>query len=823
MISAHIRRWLPLSALLAAAVMLLALSEALAGHVTDNLSAVSGINAPTFAPAPGVYQRSIRVTLRATHPRGQIVYTIDGTLPTPEIGLLYEHPLRLDGVSPRVVVIRAVEIVDGVPGPVVNATYIMGVPSKLPIVSLIADPAALWDAEKGIFANTWGRGADWERPVAVTYIPPDGTPGFALSAGLRIHGADPAGAAKQSLRLYFRSEYNAARLEYQLFAAHPQQPDTAQTYKRLLLQTGDRAGRWTFFRDQLVVDVATAMGLPAAQGRFVHLFLNGESWGLYRLSERIDRFFLDMNLGIAGADLVQNGRQREGDDAGWDALVDWIAAHSLAEPDNFSYVADQVDLDNLTDWAVLQLYFGFPASEMYAAHPPGGPWFFLYAGGSQSFASRADAPLFQEPRADFTILLRALLKNPGYRARLARRLAMLLNTTLAAPALQSRAQALVATLHDDIRYEAARWPTPFLWADNVDAFLTDFTVNRPAWVLKHLANAWAIGEVASVSLEVQPPEAGYVYIEGARLPGPGVWEGDILSGVPVQFTAVPAREFVFTGWMLTMDGAASTSTNITLTVAGPCRLVAHFAPPERTNEGNVRPDDVVINEFWINDNGTPYASVGNRPIDGDWIELLVQRDGVDLRGWRLTDNNTKIGAAEGSLIFPALDALAAVPRNTIILILATESDRNAHDFPKDDLDPRDKRLLFYVGNGALDVTTDPGFGLGTGDDNLVLLAPGPTAAFDDDIGVDFVAEGYAVTPYTFGILADGVTFDRPFRKLGADDGALFVGMGSNDALADWIADPPASQSGDEVRADSPNIVTPGTRNPPQRFPLLPLR
>ncbi len=826
-----VRRLLPLIALLAATLILLALGESLAGHLTDDLAAVSGVNVPAFSPSPGVYRRSIRVTLRATHPRGQIVYTTDGTLPTSEVGLLYERPLRLDATAPRVVVIRAIEVVDGLPGPAVSATYIMGVQSSLPIVSLIADPTDLWDTDRGIFANTWGRGDDWERPVVVHYIASVGTTqGFAMPAGLRIHGTDPADAAKQSLRLYFRSEYDAARLEFQLFAAHPEQPDNAQMYKRLLLQTGDRAERWTFFRDQLVADVATDMGLPAAQGRFVHLFLNGESWGLYRLSERIDRFFLDTNLGIADADLVQDGRQREGDDEGWDALVDWVAAHDLADPDNFASVAAQVNLDSLTDWAVLHLYFGFPASELYAAYPRGGPWFFLYGGGSQAFVSRADAPLFQEKNADFTILLRALLKNPDYRARFTRRLTTLLNTTLTAPAMQNRAAALAATLRDDIHYEAARWPSPFLWEENVDAFLTDFAVNRPAWMLAHLVDALPVGEVSAVQVEVQPPENGYVFIEGSRLPGDGVREGHILSGASVQFTAVPARGFVFTGWTLTADGTLSTSTDVTVTVDGPRHLIAHFTPltspslsppPGETQGGNLRPDDVVINEFWINDNGTSYAGLANRPIDGDWIELLVQRDGVDLRGWRLTDNDTKTGTAEGSLIFPHIDALASVPRNTVILILATASDRNTHYFAADDLNPRGKRLLFYVDNGTLDVTTDPGFGLGTGDDNLALLAPGPTSAFDDDIGIDFIAEGYAVTPYSFGILADGVTFDRPFRKLGADDGALFAGTGSNDALEDWIVDPPAAQSGDEVRADSPNVVTPGARNFRQRFPLLP--
>ncbi len=815
---AHLRQRLPLMVFIVATVALLTWGESLDKRLAAERLPASGVGVPVFSPAPGVYRHAIRVTMRATQPRAQIVYTVDGTTPTAEVGLLYEHPLRLDATAPRVVVIRAVEVVEGIAGPVTGATYVMGVQSSLPIVSLIADPADLWDVERGIFANTWGRGQDWERPVDVAYITTDGSPGFTMPAGLRIHGLEPPDAAKQSLRLYFRREYNASRLEFRLFASHPQQPDNAQTYKRLLLQGGDRSGRWTLFRDQLVVDIATALGLHAAQGRFVHLFLNGESWGLYRLSERVDRFFLETNLGMANADLVQDGRPREGSDDEWDALVDWVEGHDLADPTNYAALAAQVDLRSFTDWAALQLYFGFPASELYAAHPRGAPWFFLYGGGSQGFALRADAPLFQDKNADFMILLRALLKNPDFRAEFARRLTILLHTTLSAPAMQRRAQALAAVLRDDIGYETARWPSPLLWEDNVAAFVADFAVNRPAWVMRHLATTLAVGDVMTVRVAATPGEGGSVYMDGTRLPDVAAgWEGDFFSGAPPHFTAVPAPGFAFAGWTLTMmDGASSTLTDVVVRADVARDITANFAllPPAAPA---LRPDDVIINEFWINDNGTFYASVGYRPIEGDWIELLVQRDGVDLRGWRLTDNDTKTGIVEGSLIFPYLDALAAVPRNTVILILATESERNAHYFPEDDLDPRDKRLLFYVGNGTLDVTTDPGFGLGTGDDNLALLAPGPTSAFDDDRGIDFVAEGYAVTPYTFGILADGVTFDRPFRKLGADDGALFTQSGSNDALADWIADPPASQSGDEVRADSPNIVTPGARNYQQRL------
>jgi hypothetical protein len=63
--------------------------------------------------------------------------------------------------------------------------------------------------------------------------------------------------------------------------------------------------------------------------------------------------------------------------------------------------------------------------------------------------------------------------------------------------------------------------------------------------------------------------------------------------------------------------------------------------------------------------------------------------------------------------------------------------------------------VLHAGNDHVDTDTDPGYRLGE-KDTLALLAPGPTTAFADDVGIAFGGEG-AVSPASFGILADGVT------------------------------------------------------------------
>lgn len=785
----------------------------------------------TFSPPGGVYDHNLLLSIRPSdrpdrsHRHAQIIFATGGHVPTLTVGTLYERPLLLDASVPSVVVVRARKVTNGVIGPVVSASYVVGVESALPILSIVADPPDLWDAERGILVNTWRRGREWERPVHVTYVDGNSGSGFEIPAGLRIHGSRRSDEPKRSFRLYFRNDYGAARLEYPLFSDHPYQD--VQSYKRLLLQAGDRAGRWTLLDDQLLSDVAAEAGGRVAQGRFVLLFLNGEPWGIYRLSERIDRFFLEDNFGFRSVDLIRNGDVEEGDGQHWDALMDWLAIHDLADEANYAYIQTQIDVDDFTDYAILQMYFGFPADRFSAARPRVvGHWFWLYGGGLQQpgsgtgFALRGNLePTLLRPSDDpddLGLLLRSLLDNQVYRGRFVSRVADLLNTALAPATVESHVDRLAASLRPDIAYETARWSAPTDWEHNLAA-LHDLVQHRPDLLRQQIAHELGLRGTADLTFDVFPDGGGTIFDGMSTATYP--WSGVYFLDTEVQAIAVPASGYVFAGWE---DGPAEIATTlITVTVDEPRTLRARFAPaPE--DEQVLRPNDVIINEYWINDNATRYATVGNRPIEGDWLELLVTcPHTVDLRGWRITDNDTKTGTSEGSIILPQLEALAAVERGTVILIIVTESNANAAYFGQDDMDARDGQMVFYVGNGNLDVTTDPGFGIGTGDDNLVLLSPGPTSTFADDVGVDFVAEGGIVTPLSFGVLADGVTFETPFRGLGPDDGVLFTQRTNNDdGTVGWIADPPAHQSGDEVSLDATNILTPGALNYRQDRPVL---
>ncbi len=829
-----------------------------------------------FLPAPGVYDHAVLVDLRPVHEGRSLIFTTDGSLPTLATGARYTRPLRLAADYPGVTVIRASEIVlsargrwevvDDDPHTVPTASYAVGLEGRLPVLSLVGSPDDLWHEHWGVLANPWELGRDWERPVHLSFYDREGTGGeepaeFTIAAGLRVHDSelpalhsDAAATEKLPLRLYFRNDYGPdPRLTYRLF--------DAPAYERLLLLPGDRSGRWTLLHEQLVMEAARDLGLRVAEGRYVRLFINGAPWGIYRLTERVDRFFLEEHYQISEADVVQGGQAIEGSTEAWRDLLDWLGAHDLADPANYAHLTTQINVANFTDYAILQLYFGFPGGDLVAVRPQGGRWFWIYGGGGAAsvraggyasrFAHRPEAALAALPGGaaedEFALLLRALLANPAYRAEFARRAADVMNTALAPSVMQNRVTRLADHLSEDIAAELARWPLPAsirpddgdpraVWEQNVGALRSKFVPRRPDVLRERVADLADLMNppgVTTVRFESSPPEGGTIYVNGISARALPAQRGVYFVGDALSLIAAPAPGQRLVRWAGGESSDAGASNVISLPVTEDVqRVAAVFAPmieEESAASADPWPDDVVINELWINDDGTRYTTAGpcslpegvsqsaGCPIEGDWIELWVRRPGgVDLRGWRLTDNDTKAGREEGSLIFPDLDVLADVPHNTVILIVATETPANAVVFAEDDLDPRDGRLRFYVGNGALDATTDPGFGVSPREDNVALLAPGPSSAFEDDVGVDFVAEGNAVTPYSFGVLADGVTFERSFQHLGADDGAIFTGMGANDDLDEWVVDPPAHQTGDEARLDATNLLTPGRLNPPQR-------
>ena len=299
-----------------------------------------------FTPEPGVtheggfFEAPISVSLLPDEATDIIYYTLDMSTPGPENSGIADGPIQISATS----VLRAVANRLGhEPSAVSTHTYLFiddvirqspdgsappGFPSQriknkqmnygmdpdivndplygpqlrdalldLPSVSIVTDPANLFDPETGIYVNSRGEGRAWERPASFELLHPNGSAGFQVNAGLRIRGgaSRSPGNPKNSFRFIFRREYGPGKLRYPLFGS-----EGVEEFDKIDLRTNQnfvwhrnlsRAPENTFLRDVLSRDTERDMGHLYSRSRYYHLYLNGQYWGLFQSEERIDPDF----------------------------------------------------------------------------------------------------------------------------------------------------------------------------------------------------------------------------------------------------------------------------------------------------------------------------------------------------------------------------------------------------------------------------------------------------------------------------------------------------------------------------------------------------
>jgi hypothetical protein len=291
----------------------------------------------------GVYDAPFKVAMSCLTDGATILYTLDGSAPTPATASKYVGPILID----RTTTLRAAALLDGWrPSRVVTHTYLFlrdivtqnqagalaaGLPASwngqaadygldrrvigpagqdsfggkyaatiredlqsLPSMSLVMDSDDMFGPQ-GIYSNPTIRSDSMERPVSLELIYPDGREGFQENAGIRIQG----GAfrrfdltLKKSFRLVFREEYGAPKLNYPIFG-----PDAVDEFDNFILRANSNdawrygGGGALYIRDAFAMDTARAMGNVASHSTFVHLYINGFYWGLYNPVERPDAAF----------------------------------------------------------------------------------------------------------------------------------------------------------------------------------------------------------------------------------------------------------------------------------------------------------------------------------------------------------------------------------------------------------------------------------------------------------------------------------------------------------------------------------------------------
>ncbi|MFT4623140.1 MAG: hypothetical protein ACI8PZ_001796 [Myxococcota bacterium] len=528
---------------------------------------------PVLSPPPGFYPEHTPILVQTSDRLLPIRYTLDGAVPTEGSPVVFGF---LDTVPHAARVVRARTFAPGLwPSRVTTGTYIAQEPRDIAAVSLAVEPDDLWDPADGIYIDYWARS---ERDVHVELFDPDG-PGFALDAGIAIHGGASRQFEQKTLRLLMRGGYGTSELDYPLF-----EDTDREAFKSLLLRNGGHdwlGAGWAYthsggmMRDVLLHKFVETIDIDHQASRPVVTFLNGEPWGVYNLRERIDTDFIEAYHGATDIDLLEwADTALEGDNAHWVAFMDTLRTIDRSSPEAWAHVDANLDVAEVANYNIAQIFadnWDWPGNnkKWWRPREPGGKYrFLLYDtdfglglwGGwvgndTLAFALDPAGPDWPNPPWS-TELLRLLLEVPRFEQTFANRYADMLNTVFSSEqtlaVFDARVAEREAVMHeqfdrwgefdDDISYYAIPedgWETALV---GIEAWL----VERPGYAFGHVVDNLGLDGTFELTLDADPPEGGHFALSAVTVEDG--FSGTYFLGIPVRVEAVPSPGWTFVGW-----------------------------------------------------------------------------------------------------------------------------------------------------------------------------------------------------------------------------------------------------------------------------------
>jgi len=448
----------------------------------------------------GFYRGPLKVQL-TSEAGAPIRYTLDGSTPS-DSSALYESPILLQ----RTATLRFRSFpADDLPGPVALRSYVIDADYGLPVFSLVIDPVHLWNRHSGIYTNWEKRGARWQRPAAVDYVR-DGRALLQFAAQAQIHGNWSRQATKKSFQLSYASGALGAKPGAELL-----KPLNSGANRSTILRAAAIDVNYRLGHDLFQSMFASAGGL-VPQRAMVMLLLNGDPWGLYYLQDKIDENYLRERFGADDYEIAEYPEERNRPNPlSWQRLLDRVAARNLADPAEFGAVEQLIDIENLTDYWLFNIYAGnmdWPHNNYFAFRSRAGNqrWRWVSWDTDSAFRSAEHKTLewaLRDQRRDdlaylgdgrhtdherfvvTTQIVRNLLRNRGYRERFYARFKQLLGADFAPAPLQARFDRLLSQMVPHLAVDWTRWPRSqqnfALGVNNVRRFIEE----RPARLRRH--------------------------------------------------------------------------------------------------------------------------------------------------------------------------------------------------------------------------------------------------------------------------------------------------------------------------------------------------
>lgn len=583
-----------------------------------------------FSKESGFYPESFMLEMHA--PFGtEIYYTLDGSQPD-ENAILYTEPILIEDATAHdnvyakcgdmsiafrdevvkeygfevavpyvlpdapvdkcTVVRAAYRDADGNFSKTRTGSYFVGYDTKtgyegLKIISLVTDPENFFGYDEGIYvlghaydawdreqaetlttsfwnANYNQRGIAWERPVEIQLFDTDGRLLLEQSCGARTHGGASRSFLPKSLNLYAREEYDGqGRFYIDLF-------QTGYMADKIVL---DSSGNdyLAKVRDIIMAELVGDWNFATVNFTPCAVFLDGEYWGVYWLTEKYDAVYLADRYGVEKDNviMIKSGELEEGtieDDAVYEDMKTYLEERDLSDPDNYWYVQDLIDVQSYIDYYAAQIYIGHSGDwpgwnealwrtrEVKDGAYEDGRWrWMLYdTNGTPMRTEYIDSDTLKYVM-EINVRFYNLCQNDMFQEQFVTTMMDLSNTAFAKERVDCFVSDYIDRMEEPVNLHLKRFygiEDRQVFLDSV-AEVENFLDGRKSYMVRCLKEDFGLsGTPAPVTLQINEKAAGSVTLNTItpEFDEDGMWSGDYFTDYPIELTAVAAEGYRFVRW-----------------------------------------------------------------------------------------------------------------------------------------------------------------------------------------------------------------------------------------------------------------------------------
>ena len=255
------------------------------------------------------------------------------------------------------------------------------------VISLVTNPDNLFDPDKGIYVtgtqyinwknsgsfnpakspwdvdnvcNYFSSGSDWEREASIAIFE-NGKVTIEQNVGIRIKGSSTRNVQQKNFNVYAREKYGNKKIKSSTLFPDNYDINGKQIteYDSICFRSISEEVRT---RDQFSLRLIKDRELQTTYAmKNSVLFLNGEFWGMYVITEKFSDQFFNSHYGIPKDDIVflkeedvKKGSQDEYTNL--DNFMDLYSKKDLSDTKNYQDVCDLFDIDSFIDHYATNLY-----------------------------------------------------------------------------------------------------------------------------------------------------------------------------------------------------------------------------------------------------------------------------------------------------------------------------------------------------------------------------------------------------------------------------------------------------------------------------------